>query len=169
MADPKNTSEDVKIFAPDKSLQSKIGVANLDQLLSPQVVAAAQTVIEKNADLFLAACLEHLAAIEKNVAALRQNPSDTERLLPSLIEAAFAMKAKAGLGGYDLVSALAKSLHLYCEQVGQSTLSSRNIEIVAWHVSSVRMVLHQRLKGSAGPAGVAIMTELEKLQALQKG
>lgn len=168
MADP-NETDDVKIFAPDKSLLIKIGVANLDHLLSPQVVASAQSVIENSADQFLTACLHHLAEIDKLRAALQQAPTDAGKLLSALIQEAFEMKVKAGMGGYDLASALAKSLHLYCEQTGPDRLSPRNFEIIAWHVASVRTALQQRLKGSAGSAGAAILLELGKLQALWKG
>ncbi|WP_301100324.1 hypothetical protein [Propionivibrio sp.] len=167
MADPIET-DDVKIFAPDKSLLIKIGVANLDHLLSPQVVASAQSVIEHSADQFLTACLHHLAEIDRLAAALQQTPNDTGKLLPSLVQEAFEMKVKAGMGGYELASALAKSLHLYCEQIGPNMISQRNFEIIAWHATSVRTVLHQRLKGSTGATGAAIMMELDKLQSLWK-
>ena len=167
MSDVTNSAQDlpegVKIHAPDKTLHKKIGNVNLDQVLSPQIVKTAQGRIEQAAEEFAADSIEQLKELTTVMNSLSQAPDDTTNLMPQVINAAFSLKTKTGIGGYDLVSALAKSLQLYAEQLGDKPLGQKNLEIMQWHMASITALLTAKIKGDGGPTGVAIRQEIEKL------
>ena len=157
--------EGVKVHAPDRTLHAKIGNVNLDQVLSPQVVKTAQSRIEQAADEFAADSLEQLKELSALVDGLAKTPASALNLMPQVINAAFSLKTKTGIGGYDLVSALAKSLQLYAEQLGDKPLAPKNLQIMQWHMASITDLLTAKMKGDGGPTGDAIRQEIEKLSA----
>lgn len=163
MADPQNN--DVKIHAPDRALQSKIGLVSLDQIITPQMVADAQSTVQESTDQFTADMLVHMKELEEAWIAFQQAGMDEEKehLLPTVIHASFALKTAAGFGGYDLVAALAKSLHLHAEAITPHHLAPKNKDIMAWHVSSLRQLLSANIKGSGGATGQAILAEIQRL------
>lgn len=158
-----NQSSKVKIYEPDKTLLNKVGKASLDQAFSSGNVSAAQSVINNTADEFYDACTVHLGELEELMAQIAQNLQIAHTYYQPLVDAAFALKAKAGLGGYEFASALAKSLHLYCENMDSKAPSKRDIEILRWHISCIRMVLRRKMKGNGGGVGAAIVEEIQKL------
>lgn len=154
---------DVKIYAPDTSLQKKIGVRP-DRLFTSQAVSAAQKVIAKLADEFLeesVARLDDLVALNKQ---MQTTPESALRLMPSMVDAAFSIKAQAGQAGYDLAATLAKSLQLHCEQI-KNQLSSKDLSLIQWHVVSIGQLLRQKIKGDGGKIGQVILEELKRLHA----
>jgi hypothetical protein len=163
MADALNPDDKVKILPPDRTLQQKIGTANLDQLLSPQVVEDAQQVIVRSSDQLLD---ESIAEMKKMVLAaqsLSAAPDKARQALREVTASAFSLKAKAGLGGYDLISLLAKSLNQRCEQIGDSVVAVAQLPVLKWHVESLERLLSLKVKGMGGQVGEAILKELEKL------
>jgi hypothetical protein len=160
---PSDLPEGVKIFAPDDSLRVKIGNVNLDQVLSPQVVKAAQSRIEQAADEFANDSLEQLKELTQVCADIAKSPEKADSLLPLLVNAAFSLKTKTGIGGYDLVAALAKSLQLYAELLQGKPLGQKNLDIMQWHLASITVLLTGKVKGDGGTTGAAIRQELEKL------
>lgn len=162
MADPQNT--DVKIYPPDRALQAKAGVTTLDQIITPEMVAEAQKTVEDSTDNFASEMRTHMTELEEMWAAFEKAPEDQkESLLPTLIKASFTLKSAAGFGGYDLVAAVAKSLHLHAEQITPHQLTPKNKEIMAWHIKSLRQLLAANVKGAGGPTGQAIMAEIGRL------
>lgn len=162
MAD-KNSQDDVKIYEPDRTLHTKIGNANLDQILTPQIVEEAQTTITKSADQFIDETTPVIQELEQACKALRGAPNNVDPILKKIVDAAFSIKTKTGLGGYDLVASLAKSLQLQAEQVLGKPLASKNVEIIQWHVDSINQLFATKMKGGGGEMGKAIMAELNRL------
>lgn len=168
MADFKNDGENelpegVKIYAPDKSIHKKMGNVNLDQVLSPQVVKAAQSKIEEAAEQFAEESLEQARELDEACRMLIQTPANFSSLTPQLVNAAFSLKSKTAIGGYDLVSALAKSLQLYAEAIQGKAPSPKNLEIIQWHMGSIKALLAAKVKGDGGQTGAAIRAEIERL------
>lgn len=156
--------EDVKILPPDYSLKRKIGNVNLDQILSPNVVQAAQEIISQSSGQFENEAFSEIETLGKAVAALRADFAQARALLPDIIASSFSLKAKAGLGGYDLVSVIAKSLYLYCEQLDPAQVGEGTLTIILWHAQSMKKLLDQKIQGDGGPIGTAILAELEKIK-----
>ena len=157
-----NADDEVKIFSPDTSLQNKIG-PDIDTVLSPQAVAAAQVVITQSEDTFLEESfvqLERLVVCNKTIQA---SPKTALQSIPSMIDIAFSLRSQTGVAGYQLVSALSKSLYLHCELL-KSDLSTRDLNLIQWHVATIQQLLKGKMKGNGGDLGKVILAEIEKLR-----
>ncbi len=163
MDDKTDADKNVKIHAPDLALHAKIGVPTLDKILTPEVVAAAQGVIQQSSDQFLAICLARMGELERACSMWRKAPQEQAKLLPGIIDAVFSIKTKAGFGGYDLVASLAKSLQWRCEQLKDKKPAARDMDIIQWHIESMDQLMKNRVKGKGGAAGADIIAELERL------
>lgn len=167
MTDFSNEQNDVpagvKIHAPDRALHKKIGNANLDKVLSTEVVQAAQSKIVAAAEEFAEDSLAQAKELEDACTLLATTPDNFVSVVPLIISAAFSLKSKTGIGGYDLVSALAKSLQLYAEQMQGSRPTPKNLEIIQWHMGSIKALLAGKIKGNGGATGAAIRAEIERL------
>lgn len=153
-------SDEVKITPPDETLRRKIG-GKLDYLLSQQAVQSAEKVIESSATSFLNEAFAQLETLEKANTSLQRNPAEKNIHLPTIIQTSFSIKTKVTAGGYDLASALAKSLHLLCEGMQKRPLAKKDLELIQWHVTSLRLLLKGGLKGIGGPTGEAILMQLQ--------
>ncbi|MDD5585881.1 MAG: hypothetical protein PHY92_02855 [Alphaproteobacteria bacterium] len=158
-----DSEDDVKILPPDRALQEKLGGVNLDQLFSPQVVVAAQQVIVQSSDRLLDESVSEMERLERAARALAAAPDKATQVLPEIIASSFSLKSKAGLSGYELVAAVAKSLHLRCEEYGAANLTAANLEMIRWHVESLKRLLPLKVKGLGGPIGEEILAELTKI------
>lgn len=153
----------VRIYKPDRSLQIKIGVPNLDQVFTKQSVDSAQKVIEDSSDTFRTESAALMDAIVTYFRILQANPSAARDPLNKIVDAAFRMKSQVGLGGYPLASRLAKSLQQHAEKTLREGLSAHALELLDWHVNSLSQFLKLGLKGDGGPTGEAILKELERI------
>jgi hypothetical protein len=125
-------------------------------------VQSAQQVIANASDQLLEESVAEAAALERIMAGL-SIPEKLKQTLADIYSHAFSLKSKAGLGGYDLVSILAKSLQQYCERIGDSNITTANRAIIKWHIESLRRLLDMKVKGAGGTIGAAILAELSKL------
>jgi hypothetical protein len=165
MADKNPDSDEVRIFQPDTALKEKLGPnASFDQIVSPQAIAAAQDVITQSSDDILAALKADLMRLQHGVDRLAAGQA-AEAALQPVIEAAFAIKSKAGLCGYPFASALAKSLHVFCEldTIRTQPLAAKSIQIIRSQAAGLRTVFTNKITGDGGKVGAAILGELQKL------
>ncbi len=165
MTDSSASDSEVKIFPPDKSLLAKIGTANLDEVFLEGSTKAAQEVIKNSASDFTKETLDEIDRLGDLFQALAKDQHDIPATLKSVIDTAFSIKANAGLAGYELISALAKSLYLYCEAQQGKTFSQKTHDIIEWHITSIHQMVKLNVKGKGGTMGETIMAELEKLAA----
>jgi hypothetical protein len=86
--------DNVKVHAPDRSLQAKIGNVSLDQILSPKTVAAAQNTIIQAADQFAVECMSHMEELETSCALLYKADNSVPQLLHKIIACAFFPQIK---------------------------------------------------------------------------
>ena len=167
MINDKDPSEGVKIYAPDRSLQIKIGVQNLDQVFSASSVQTAQNLIEQSSDTFMEESLELMKDLHESFKNLTANPKTENQALAKVIDDAFLIKTKTGVGGYTLISNLAKSLQLNAEGAQKEGLTGKTMEVLGWHVHGLDQFMRLRIKGNGGDLGEAIMNEIMQLPANQ--
>ncbi len=156
----------VVIRPPSFVLKEKIGSdMTFAQITTPQVIKQAEEAIEQSAETVLADNIVDLVRLNKLAGAL--TPDETGgTALKELIDAAFAIKSKAGMCGYPFASLLAKSLHNLCEleSVRKEKLSPRLIRIIQCHVEGLKTVFAQKITGNGGQTGIAILAELRRLR-----
>ncbi len=154
---------DVHILDPDRSLQIKIGVRDLDQVFRAETIKAAEGVIEKSSDRLLSDSLAYLERLQKDYRSLSREPSQRRDLLPKIADTAFRIKAETGMARYTLISEVAKSLQLHAEKAVKDGLYAKNYLILDWHVSSLDHLFSLRVKGVGGPTGEAILQEMRRI------
>jgi hypothetical protein len=158
--------DDVKILAPDHSLIKKLGTLNLDQVFSPQAVETAQKVIEKSSDNLMQESTDNAQKLGRLGQDLRAEPARASKLLPLIIAEAFSLKSKAGMADYQLVANLAKSLNFVCEMIDATSIKSSHIQIITWHIDSIRTVIGLKIKGDGGTMAAAMQKELEQIRMM---
>ena len=155
---------EVKIFPADYALKRKIGNVNLDQILTPKIVEAAQEVIVNSSGQLLDEVFSETKMLDLAGRALKAAPDKWQKIIPEIIPLAFAIKTKAGLGGYGLASTIAKSLQVFCEQLEGGNLSAKNVDIIIWHIESIKRLLALKVAGTGGQTGEDILAEMEKIK-----
>jgi len=161
MADLNEEEDEAIIVKADYTLLRKFAGASLDKIFSPEAISAAEKAITDAAGGLYAECVEEGKKLQTLVARLKEGPSAAT--LQDLIDTAFSAKTKAGLAGFDLVAALAKSLQILCEKTSLAELVPATIQIIEWHIQSISQLLTLKVKGNGGEAGKAILAEIEKL------
>lgn len=166
--DPMISSEDVTILPPDKSLYIKIGKPNLDMVFSAEIMQSAQQAIVEAAGSLIDEAKEELAKLKVAASELEKAPQRAAQFLPVIISHAFNTKSRTGLGSYTLVSEISKSLQNYCEGIAPENFSSKDRDIIKWHIQSMEMLVAKNVKGDGGEFGKAIMDEIQRLQTLRR-
>lgn len=162
-------NDGVKIYEPDRSLQIKVGTTNLDQVFTKEAIENAQKVIENSSEGFLDECQKLMDDLTSAFDVLKKDPNPTKEELQQVIDNAFSIKSKTGLGGYTLASDLAKSLQLHAEQALEEGFEDKKVvSILEWHVQSLQQFLKMKVKGNGGATGEAILQEIARLAPEQK-
>lgn len=165
MADKKAASpeddEDIVEFKPDFSLKEKIGM-NMGEILTPEVVKDSQEVINKSQKDFLKWVDNDLRSLENAYAELARNPAQGRDAALIIQKAAFSCKAQAGTFGYDLGSAIAKSLYDFLEN--DYVEGDRNhVLVIRKHIDTLNTIFHRGVLGDGGKIGGQVHAALGKL------
>ncbi len=159
MAD-KNEEEAVELD-PDFSLKEKIGKdINVKEIFTKDVVEESQEVINETAEDFLKWVENDLSAIHDAYEALCKTPDD-ESCLKAMKKFAFTMKSQAGTFGYDLGSAVAKSLYDFCERVYEP--KPDHLLGVEKHVQTLQSIFHTKIAGDGEKIGLELLNALNQL------
>ncbi len=151
---------DVQIIKPPNTLaKAKTGRG----LVKPdtQAIQRAEAAIKKIGDDFSQWAQDDLDEMDKALAAARQNPGQQEEWIMQIFRRAMDLKGQGGSFGYDLISQIGDSLKKFTES--RNDANPRDVEIIAAHVSAMRVVMVQDIKGDGGKVGRAIVDGLYKL------
>jgi hypothetical protein len=160
---PADKGDEILIYEPNRTLKEKLGPnVTFAQAVTPQAIEEAEKVIVQAADKIFGDNMEELTKLDKLMQSIAFAPP-TAQILREMSAAAFAIKSKAGLCGYDFAAVLAKSLHLFCEGLAGKKFAATEKEIVACHVKGLTTVFASRIKGDGGEIGQTIIRELERL------
>lgn len=164
--DKKNAApDDVIVLEADQSMMRKLGGISLDKIISTDAIKSAETIISSAASSLYDDCVKEGNNLQGIAVQLEQSGKLDATTTKKIIDISFSIKAKSGQSGHDLISALAKSLHLFCEDALASHSGESGIKIILWHMKSIRQLLAANTRGTGGPIGTAIIAEMEKLKA----
>jgi len=155
-----------RIYEPDYSLKAKIGVEDLNQIFTKEVISKAQEAIENSSAIILNECLKMMIELQKAFIDLENNKTRTS--IQEIIDLSFSIKSKTGQYGNILASNLAKSLQLHAEQMLENKPTNKAINIINWHINSLNLFLEKNIKGYGGKAGEALLREINNLQINKK-
>ncbi len=156
---------DVKIYAPDTSLRTKIG-GSFDSIFTPQVIKTAEIVVTNRSIMFEENMRQIMASLVEMNDQIELLPPP-ESVFSEIGDLAFSLKNNASMAGYDLVAHIARSLHLFCESLSYST-AKKNIDLIEWHIVATKKLVHDGVKGLGGPMGQKILEQIEKIHASQQ-
>lgn len=161
---PQKRAGDILILPPDLDLKNKLKGISLDAILSEDILDQAQALLtEANEDLHTD-CIAASSRLQVLSPQLVRAGTNTLPVLRKMAALAFDIKSKAGQCGYTLISELAKSLQRLCENISEEKTNQKYKKIIRWHIRSIARLLAQKVKGRGGPAGEAILAEIEKIK-----
>lgn len=156
-------SEDDEVveYKPDFSLKEKIGV-NINEILTKEVVNDSQEVINKSRKDFLKWVDNDLQTLESAYAELEKAPDTGSAYAIEIQKSAFSCKAQAGTFGFDLGSAVAKSLYDFLENdYVEGDLN--HVIVIRKHIDTLKTIFHMGVDGDGGKIGGAVYKALGKL------
>jgi len=156
--------DEVTIIEADTSLLRKFGKENLDRILSPEAVRRAENIIANASHDFYQDCVMETPKLKPFVAQLTKGGMASQLALKNIISIAFSVKTKSGQANYDLVAALAKSLHFICEETTPAQITPSMLKVIEWHYNSINLLLTAKMAGDGGEIGKDILAEIEKIR-----
>lgn len=156
-------NDDVVEIKPDYSLKEKIGKdVNMKDIFSAEAVKSSQEVINKTTKDFLKWVNNDLQNLENSYKLLAANPDKGREAAVEIQKVAFAIKGQSGTFGFDLGSAVAKSLYDFLENdyvEGEKT----HIIIIRKHIDTLKTIFRRGVKGDGGKVGGEVHDALGKL------
>lgn len=153
--------EEVVEFKPDFTLKEKIGV-NINEILTSEVINSSQEVINKSQKDFLKWVTGDLQTLENYYTELAKNPASGREAALAIQKAAFSCKAQAGTFGYDLGSAVAKSLYDFLEN-DYVEGDTNHVTVIRKHIDTLNTIFRRDVAGDGGKIGGAVYSALGKL------
>lgn len=163
------TKSTVRIIEPDYGLQAKIGVSNLDDIFTKDIVARAQHVIEESTSTFLEASSKTLQDLLIAHSNFKQSPTQTNPALASIIEISFMVKSQSSQGGNALASTLAGSLQRHAESILINGGPDKILPLMDWHIENLKLFLKKKVQGYGGKAGESLLREIGRLPVNRQG
>lgn len=159
--------ETVRIVAPDFALKRKIGMdVDVKAILNQDNMDSAQKIIDSYQSDFLIWVEKDITALMQALRYTEQNLSKSVPYITKIKKAAFAIKSQAGTFGFELASAIARSLELYCEK--DFNYEEDQVVVLRKHIEALRVIISQRITGDGGNMGAELMAAITHLKEKYK-
>lgn len=138
-------SELTRLVLPEFILKKRLGLHDpLDSIITPQVLAQAQGVIDNLKDEALVWIKDYLAAVDAGYKKVVVQPSQI--VLDSILEALLAIKANAGTFGYVTASQLGHQLYQFM-RFDYAMGNSRHNHVLLKHLQALTVLLGSKVEG----------------------
>jgi DNA-binding response OmpR family regulator len=149
------------IIAPDDEIKRIIGLgAPLSNLITPEVLAAAQKFLDSTHDENLQSVKNDLAELEGAFANIRKSAQNLAAL-ELMQAAALAIKSRSGTFGFVIPSKVARLLYLFLSGSYDPSQTLHN-NVVQQCIESIKVIFASNPKAQDGMAG-ELVQELEQL------
>ncbi len=156
--------EEVQILPQDYTLKKKIGPGvDIRDILQPEIIEKSQELIGEGRPEFLEEVKIELASLDTAYQAAMENlsASDAGKHISELRRAAFSIKSKAGTFGFDLATAVAKSLYTFCDRHWRP--EENHMTVLAKHIETLQVIFSQNIEGDGGEIGRNLLADMQKL------
>lgn len=126
-----------------------------DLKLSPAMVQKLEQVVHKARDNFTADIADRLVAMRKALRDAGESPEQAAETLALVYMNSLEIKGAGGTIGYDLLTAIGKSLNDFV--TGMNGLDRRRADIIDLHIDALYVVLANRITGRGGPTEAAVL------------
>lgn len=155
--------KEAAIFAPNTGLQMHLGAGvRAEDILSSQVVAEAEGVLQSAESEFLSWARDDIAKLEAAYQELKNRPGDP-MAHHLLLTSAYSIKAQAGIFGYDLGTRIGKMLVDYMQQ--NPTVDANRLVVVRKHIDAINVIFNQQIKAAGQVVGQELIASLNALVA----
>ncbi|SCA56111.1 hypothetical protein MTBPR1_180024 [Candidatus Terasakiella magnetica] len=133
-------------------------------VVTPEVIAKAEKEIQAQSARFVDVTKETIAEFKQKVAAMdaakEVNPAD----MAQMQDICYNLKAQGGGYSYTLITFAAGHLEKYLNRAaGTETVNERIINILNAYVTTFEFILNNRIKGTGGDLGRALIKKLDQV------
>ncbi len=153
---------DSQIIRPPDTLSAKISTGG-PGAVDLEALERAETVITDMTDSYLDWVVEDLGRLDAALAELEAASGGYEKLLNNIFEISHDMKGQGGSFGYQLMTILGDGLCRFIDKV--QDCGPKEIEAIKLYVSSMNLVIANRMRGDGGGEGEKLLKGLELVAA----
>jgi hypothetical protein len=150
---PRRRAEFIK---PLNTLKAKVGHGGLNE----EILAKAQKLLESNTVDFAPLGEMYLNALMQGIEQAKETgpDDDGEHIIASMLYPSMQLKANGGMFHYELVTRIADKLIQFLEVIEYPDIEA--IEIVLAFHTTIRAIIHGRVKGNGGRYGSELISAL---------
>jgi len=147
---------------PDLRRKAVNSTRGFDLKLPPEMVEKLEQVVHKARDTFTADIAARLVAMRTALREADAGDEDQQRALALIYANSLEIKGAGGTIGYDLLTAIGKSLNDFV--IDMTELDGRRIDIIDLHVDALYVVLANRITGRGGPTEAAVLKAFSEVR-----
>jgi hypothetical protein len=148
---------------PDLRRKAVNRTKGFDFKLAPTMVKKLEQVVHKARDAFTADIAARLVAMRQAVREPIETLEDERRALTLVYANSLEIKGAGGTIGYDLLTAIGKSLNDFVTDV--TALDGRRRQVIDLHIDALYVVVANRITGTGGPIEAAVVEAFAELRA----
>lgn len=142
----------------DETLRKQL--APLADILTDDVVAAAQIELLKAESEFVEWARDDIAILESAYAQLKAQPGNPSAHR-ALLDAAYSIKSQAGIFGYDLGTGIGGMLVTYLTE--HTDIRDEKLTVVRKHIDAIVVIFNQKIKEAGREIGQELLNSLRAL------
>lgn len=156
------SQKEVRILPPDTSLKEKIGV-DLERIFTPGKIRQAEIAIKSNEEEFLATTNKDIQKLRTLLQKYEEGEARQygDKLADEIRNISINIKGVSGIFGYQLASATANSLFLFCEDMKE--VNEESVSIIVTHVDALMAIFRENIRGHGGTLGRELTEQLQQL------
>lgn len=157
----KTKPDGTRIFEPDFALKEKIGGINIEKLITPEVVKAAEEIINQGKERFAEEILTDIRGLRNSYREFSKDADMNTGSFGQMVDTALNIKSCGGMYGYDLATEVAKSLFEFCMEMDH--FDNKSLQIINIHIDALEKIFAYKIMGLGGKKGEEVLSDLAKL------
>jgi hypothetical protein len=168
----KTKKDGTKIVEPDTHLKKIVNGASIKTIITDANLKAANDFIEEESKKFPEEMYGEMQELSeafvdfRNTEFVEGTGKSSSPSFQGITTFALAIKSSSGMYGYELASAIARSLFDFAEN--HKCTDTLGKKILGVHVNALKVVFYKKISGDGGPVGKQLTSELKELVAQDK-
>lgn len=151
-----------QLLHPPNPLKLKVGTGG-PGAVTPEALDRAEAVIADLADDYLHWVEEDLAKLQAALENLKAATGDNSAEVEAIFQIVHDIKGQGGSFGYQMMTQIGDHLCRFLESL--ESAKPAEIDVIELHVSALRLVITEKMKGDGGAAGNSLYKGLEMVVA----
>lgn len=155
MSTEQTSTQKPRFIRPPNILKQKVGFGGIDEKLLEQ----SQHLIDNTELDFTPYAKDYLEALSQAIQEVKVGSFSIEEARDKVIKPVMQLKANGGMFRYQLISEIADIALQFLESV--DVINDDSIDVLKAHQKTMDIIIHNKLKGSGGKEGYALVKELD--------